>query len=175
MINNMTAIEFSNAVQQLSYSLKPVALNLTRDQDDAKDLVQETLLKALTHREKFKTGTNLKAWLYTIMRNSFINNYNKISRRSNQVDRDNYHLYLQADPNFIAQNGAASTFIRQDVQQAMRHLHEDFRRPFLMYFTGYKYLEIAQKLQIPIGTVKNRIHIARKELKQRLQVYAPAC
>lgn len=171
MINNMTAIEFTNEVQQLSYSLRPVALNLTRDQDDAKDLVQETLLKALTHREKFKTGTNLKAWLYTIMRNSFINNYNKVTRRSSSINQDNYYLILQDDPNFIAHNGAAAAFILQDVRQAMRCLHEDFRRPFLMYFTGYKYLEIAAQLQIPIGTVKNRIHIARKELKQRLQVY----
>lgn len=170
----MTAKEFTTEVQQLSYSLKPAALNLTRDQDDAKDLVQETLLKALTHREKFKSGTNLKAWLYTIMRNSFINHYNKVTRRSSHVDREHYLLYLQADPNFIARNGATASFVLQDVRRAMRHLHEDFRRPFLMYFTGYKYLEIADKLQIPIGTVKNRIHIARKELKQRLQVYDPA-
>jgi RNA polymerase sigma factor (sigma-70 family) len=170
----MTALEFTNEVQQLSSSLKPAALNLTRDQDDAKDLVQETLLKALTHREKFKTGTNLKAWLYTIMRNSFINHYNKVTRRSSPVDSDDYFLYIHANHNFIAENGATATFIREDVRQAMGLLHEDFRRPFLMYFTGYKYLEIAQKLQIPIGTVKNRIHIARKELKQRLRVYQPA-
>jgi RNA polymerase sigma factor (sigma-70 family) len=170
----MTALEFTNEVQQLSYSLKPVALNLTRDQDDAQDLVQETLLKALTHQDKFKVGTNLKAWLYTIMRNSFINNYNKITKRSTHVDHEDYFLFVRADQSFIAQNGATGTFVMQDVRQAMGHLHEDFRRPFLMYFTGYKYLEIADKLQIPIGTVKNRIHIARKELKHLLRVYNPA-
>jgi RNA polymerase sigma-70 factor (ECF subfamily) len=170
----MTALEFTNEVQHLSYSLKPVALNLTRDQDEAKDLVQETLLKALTHQDKFKPGTNLKAWLYTIMRNSFINNYNKITKRSSQLNQEDYVFFSQGDQSFIAHNGAAATFILQDVRQAMRHLHEDFRRPFLMYFTGYKYLEIADKLEIPIGTVKNRIHIARKELKQLLQVYNPA-
>ena len=158
----------------MSYSLKPAALNLTRDQDEAKDLVQETLLKALTHQDKFKAGTNLKAWLYTIMRNSFINNYNKITRRTSHVDSDDYFVFVNSDQSFIAQNGATAAFILHDVRQAMGHLHEDFRRPFLMYFTGYKYLEIADKLEIPIGTVKNRIHIARKELKQMLQVYNPA-
>ena len=74
----MTAVEFTNQVQKISVSLRPAAMNLTRDADDAKDLVQETLLKALTNKDKFKTGTNLKAWLYTIMRNTFINNYNII-------------------------------------------------------------------------------------------------
>jgi RNA polymerase sigma-70 factor (ECF subfamily) len=169
----MTALEFTNEVQHLSYSLKPVALNLTRDRDEAQDLVQETLLKALTHQDKFKPGTNLKAWLYTIMRNSFINNYNKITKRSSHVSQEDYLLFSHSDPSFIAQNGAGAAFFLQDVRQAMRHLHADFRRPFLMYFTGYKYLEIADRLQIPIGTVKNRIHLARKELKHLLHGYNP--
>jgi RNA polymerase sigma factor (sigma-70 family) len=175
IINNMTALEFTSEVQQLSCALKPAAMQLTRDPDEAQDLVQETLLKALTNQDKFKAGTNLKAWLYTIMRNSFINNYHKITRRSSQLVSDDAFVFLSADHRFIAQNGAAAAFILQDVRQAIRHLHQDFRRPFLMYFSGYKYLEIAAKLQIPIGTVKNRIHIARKELKQRLPVYNPAC
>lgn len=170
----MTAKEFTAEVQHLSYALKPAAMTLTRDQDDAKDLVQETLLKALTNREKFKAGTNLKAWLYTIMRNSFINNYHKITRRSSQAGSGEAWAQLPHDPRFIAHNEASGTFVLQDVQQALKGLDADFRRPFLMYFTGYKYLEIADKLQIPIGTVKNRIHIARKELKQRLKVYQPA-
>lgn len=170
----MTALEFTAEVQHLSYALKPIALHLTRDQDDAKDLVQETLLKALTNREKFKAGTNLKAWLYTIMRNSFINNYHKITRRSSQAGSQETLSQVHPDPRFIAHNDAGGAFVMQDVRQALRYLDADFRRPFLMYFTGYKYLEIAEKLQLPIGTVKNRIHIARKELKQKLQVYHPA-
>jgi RNA polymerase sigma factor (sigma-70 family) len=170
----MTALEFTSQVQQLSSSLRPAALHLTRDQEDARDLVQETLLKALTNRDKFKAGTNLKAWLYTIMRNSFINNYHKITRRSIPAGSDAYLLFAHADDNFITHNDAPASFILQDVRQAVRQLHEDFRRPLLLYFTGYKYLEIAHKLQIPIGTVKNRIHMARKELKQLLQAYNPA-
>jgi len=170
----MTALEFTNQVQKLSYALKPVAMNLTRDFDEAKDLVQETLLKALTNRDKFKAGTNLKAWLYTIMRNSFINNYNKITKRSSNIDSDDYFLYINTDQNFIAQNGATGKFALNDINKAIEGLDEDFRTPFMMYFTGFKYLEIAEKLRIPIGTVKNRIHIARKELKQLLSVYNPA-
>jgi len=170
----MTAIEFTNQVQKLSYALKPVAMNLTRDSDDAKDLIQETLLKALTNKEKFKAGTNLKAWLYTIMRNSFINKYNKITKRSSTLDNTDYLKYLHADESYITQNGATGKFAQNDIDRAIAYLHDEYRTPFMMYFTGYKYLEIADKLQIPIGTVKNRIHIARKELKQMLKVYNPA-
>jgi RNA polymerase sigma-70 factor (ECF subfamily) len=170
----MTALEFTNQVQKLSYSLKPVAMNLTRDLDDAKDLIQETLLKALMNKEKFKAGTNLKAWLYTIMRNSFINNYNKITKRSTTLDNTDYLKYMHADDSFVTHNGAPSKFMLNDINNAIDYLNEEYRTPFMMYFTGYKYLEIADKLQIPIGTVKNRIHIARKELKQMLKVYHPA-
>ena len=170
----MTAIEFTNQVQKLSYSLKPVAMNLTRDLDDAKDLIQETLLKALTNKDKFKAGTNLKAWLYTIMRNSFINNYNKITKRSTTLDNTDQIKYLNSDDRYVAHNAATSKFALKDINNAIEYLNDDYRTPFMMYYTGYKYLEIADKLQIPIGTVKNRIHIARKELKEKLRVYNPA-
>lgn len=167
----MTAIEFSNLIQRVTHSLRPVAFNLTRDADDAKDLVQETMLKALMNKEKFKTGTNLKAWLYTIMRNTFINNYNKITKRSSNIDSSEYLQYLNTDENYITQNKGTATFVMNDINQAIAGLSEEHRTPFMMYYVGYKYTEIAEKLEIPIGTVKNRIHIARKELKQQLKVY----
>lgn len=167
----MTAIEFSNLIQGVTNTLRPVAFNLTRDADDAKDLVQETVLKALMNREKFKTGTNLKAWLYTIMRNTFINNYNKITKRSSNIDSSEYLQYLNTDENYITQNKGTATFVMNDINKAIAGLNEEHRTPFMMYYIGYKYTEIAEKLQIPIGTVKNRIHIARKELKQSLKVY----
>ncbi len=148
-------------------------MNLTRDADDAKDLIQETLLKALVSRDKFRVGTNLKAWLYTIMRNTFINNYNKITKRHTNVDATEYFQYFNTDENYITQNGAQSTFVMNDLNGAINQLGEAYRTPFMMYYIGYKYLEIAEKLQIPIGTVKNRIHIARKELKARLTMYEP--
>ena len=167
----MTAVEFTNQVQQISVLLRPAALTLTRDTDAAYDLVQETLLKALLNKDKFKAGTNLKAWLYTIMRNTFINNYNKITKRSSSLDTTDIFQYSGTADNFVTYNGANSSFVMGDIDQALAGLNEDFRKPFMMYYIGYKYLEIADKLQIPIGTVKNRIHIARKELKKLLFVY----
>ncbi|MDX5422537.1 MAG: RNA polymerase sigma factor [Hymenobacteraceae bacterium] len=167
----MTALEFTNLVQSVVQSMRPIAMNLTRDSDDAKDLVQETLLKALTNRDKFKAGTNIKAWLFTIMRNTFINNYNKVTKRSSNVDSAEYLQYLNTDENYITQNKGTATFVMNDINKAIASLSEEHRRPFMMYYIGYKYLEIAERLQIPIGTVKNRIHIARKELKQALKVY----
>jgi len=171
---NMTSLEFTSQVQKISSSLRPVAMNLTRDADDAKDLVQETLLKALLNKDKFKAGTNLKAWLYTIMRNTFINNYNKITKRSSNIDSTEYFQYFNTDENYITHNGATTDFVVRDINEAIASLGTDYRTPFMMYYIGYKYLEIAEKLQIPIGTVKNRIHIARKDLKNALKVYAPA-
>jgi RNA polymerase sigma-70 factor (ECF subfamily) len=170
----MTSLEFTSQVQKISSSLRPVAMNLTRDADDAKDLVQETLLKALLNKDKFKAGTNLKAWLYTIMRNTFINNYNKITKRSSNIDSTEYFQYFNTDENYITHNGATTDFVVRDINEAIASLGSDYRTPFMMYYIGYKYLEIAEKLQIPIGTVKNRIHIARKDLKAALKVYAPA-
>jgi RNA polymerase sigma-70 factor (ECF subfamily) len=167
----MTAVEFTNQVQEISVALRPAAMTLTRDADDARDLVQETLLKALLNRDKFKAGTNMKAWLYTIMRNTFINNYNKITKRSTKIDSNDYFQYYTTDDSFITYNQATATFMMADINRAIDGLNEDFRKPFVMYYIGYKYLEIADKLQIPIGTVKNRIHIARKELKKLLFVY----
>ncbi|NEM97333.1 RNA polymerase sigma factor [Pontibacter burrus] len=167
----MTAIEFSNLIERVTQSLRPVAFNLTRDVDDAKDLVQETMLKALSNKDKFKAGTNLKAWLYTIMRNTFINNYNKITKRSSNIDSTEYLQYLNTNENYITQNKGTATFVMNDINEAIAGLNEEHRTPFMMYYIGYKYTEIAEKLQIPIGTVKNRIHIARKELKQSLKVY----
>lgn len=167
----MTVLEFSNHIQLAAGSLKPVAMNLTRNADDAKDLVQETLLKALSNREKFNTGTNLKAWLYTIMRNTFINNYNKITKRSSNIDSSEYLQYLNTDDTFVTVNQGTAAFVMSDIKAAIARLNKEHRTPFMMYYTGYKYLEIAEQLNIPIGTVKNRIHIARKELKQMLQVY----
>lgn len=167
----MTAIDFNNLVQKVSGSLRPAAMSLTRDADDAKDLVQETLLKALLNKDKFKAGTNLKAWLYTIMRNTFINNYNKVTKRSSNIDSTEYFQYFNTDENYITVNGATAEFVVSDINEAIAKLNEEYRTPFMMYYIGYKYLEIAEKLNIPIGTVKNRIHIARKELKQVLKVY----
>ena len=166
----MTSVEFSYSLNQLSGVLKPFALKLTRDIDDANDLLQHTMVKAYTNQDKFAEGTNLKAWLYTIMKNTFITNYQKMVRRATFVDTtDNLH-YINSSATLI-ENSAYGEFAIDDIYQAIDKLDEIFSTPFLLYYRGFKYHEIADRLSIPIGTVKNRIHIARKYLKQDLMVY----
>ncbi|MGF1635593.1 MAG: RNA polymerase sigma factor [Cyclobacteriaceae bacterium] len=167
----MTALEFSYSIDKLSPSLKPFALRLTKDVEDANDLMQETILKAFTNRDKFTDGTNLKAWMYTIMKNTFITNYQRMVRRNTFIDTtDNLH-YINSTDNAI-ENGAYTGFAMKDINRAIEKLDDTYKVPFLMHFRGFKYYEIADKLNIPIGTVKNRIHIARKELKAVLKTYA---
>ena len=166
----MTTLEFSYSLQKLSSSLKPFAMKLTRDVDDANDLLQDTMVKAFTNRDKFTEGTNLKAWLYTIMKNTFITNYQRMVRRGTFVDTtDNLHYINSSDS--LIENGAYGSFAMDDIQVAIENLDDVYKTPFMMHFRGFKYHEIADKLQIPIGTVKNRIHIARKLLKEELFFY----
>ena len=167
----MTALEFSYSVDELSPSLKSIALKLTRDMEDANDLMQETIFKAFTNRDKFSDGTNLKAWMFTIMKNTFITNYQRMVRRNTFIDTsDNLH-YINSSNNSI-ENGAYSDFTREDINKALDKLDDTYKTPFLMHFRGFKYFEIADRLNIPLGTVKNRIHIARKELKELLKMYS---
>lgn len=167
----MTAVEFSFHIGKVSKSLKPFAMKLTRDYEEANDLLQDTLLKAFTNRDKYTEGTNLKAWLYTIMKNTFITNYQRMVRKNTFIDTsDNLHYINSMESS--TDNTAMSTFAMNDIDNAVKSLDEAYKMPFMMYFRGFKYHEIAEKLDIPIGTVKNRIHIARKELKDKLHMYA---
>lgn len=166
----MTSLEFSYTLTQMTKSLQPFAMKLTKDSEEANDLLQETLLKAYTNREKFSEGTNLKAWLYTIMKNTFITNYQRMVRRGTFIDTtDNLHFINSSSTKI--ENRAYGEFALKDINEAIEDLDEVYKTPFMMYFRGFKYHEIADRLEIPIGTVKNRIHIARKQLKDRLKVY----
>ncbi|MFQ3576060.1 MAG: RNA polymerase sigma factor [Cytophagales bacterium] len=167
----MTALEFNYSLTQASKSLKPFAVRLTKNADDANDLIQDTLMKAFLNREKFSDGTNLKAWLYTIMKNTFITNYQRMVRRNTFIDTTDNLFHINSSDS-MTENGAISEFVQNDINEAIDKLDEEYKTPFMMYFTGFKYEEIAQKLRIPLGTVKNRIHLARKELKDMLSVYA---
>lgn len=166
----MTTVEFSSNVNEISGSLKPFALKLTRDSEDANDLIQETFLKAYTNREKFAKGTNLKAWMYTIMKNTFITNYQRMVRRNTFIDTTENLHYINSSDSLI-ENGAYANFSLKDINWAIENLQDTYKDPFMMHFRGFKYQEIAERFNIPIGTVKNRIHIARKELKNKLKVY----
>ncbi|HOY95178.1 MAG TPA: RNA polymerase sigma factor, partial [Catalimonadaceae bacterium] len=151
----MTALEFSYAITQSTKALKPFALRLTRDIDDAADLLQDTVLKAFVHKDKFSEGTNLKAWMYTIMKNTFITNYQKLVKRKTFIDTTE-NLHFINSTQFSTRNDGEQKFTMDDIQKALSTLENSFREPFMMYFHGYKYHEIADKLSIPIGTVKNR-------------------
>ncbi len=166
----MQSLEFSS-IDQVSKSLKPFALKLTKDVEQANDLLQETMLKAFTNKDKFAKGTNLKAWLYTIMKNTFITNYQRLARRNTFIDSTNNLHYINSVDNTV-DNNAYANFTLQDINKAINKLDKAYSTPFIMHFKGFKYHEIADNLEIPIGTVKNRIHIARKELKESLKQYA---
>jgi RNA polymerase sigma factor (sigma-70 family) len=159
--------EFNQSLISNSEYLKPFAMTLTRDLESAKDLVQETLYRALANRDKYNAGTNIKAWMYTIMRNIFINNYRRNKKHPVVFDDSPNDLLLDHNQ-FATANAAESKLDMKDIHQAMYDLPQIFKQPFELYIDGYKYHEIAFILKEPLGTIKSRIHFARKLLKQQL-------
>ncbi len=165
----MTATTFHGLISLNYKSLKPAALRLTRNNEEANDLIQETILKALRNMEKFNEGTNFKAWLYTIMRNTFITQYHRIIKRNTFVDTTEDMRYLQSGVSSLDDNHGEQKLMADEVRKEIYALPEAYSYPFMMYFTGYKYQEIAEDMHIPLGTVKNRIHVARKLLQGRVE------
>lgn len=166
----MTKQEFNAVVTEQTDSLKRYALRFTRNSEDADDLVQDTILKAITSFCKFTEGTNLKGWLYTIMKNTFINNYRQVTKTNSYVIKSD-EISSQNLMHSSTRNWAEGKLIMDDIREAMLNLSDDYYIPFTMYFQGYKYHEIADHLTLPIGTVKTRIHVARKTLKISLKAY----
>ncbi len=166
----MSALEFNYSLSLASKYLKPFAIRLTKNLEDANDLIQETLTKAFLNRDKFIDGTNFKAWLYTIMKNTFITNYQKMLRRNTFIDTTDNLFHINSSQ-YVALNSAESDFAQNDINKAIDNLEECLKTPFNLYYRGFKYEEISERLKIPLGTVKNRIHIARKELKSKLSIY----
>ncbi|MHA4894625.1 sigma-70 family RNA polymerase sigma factor [Pedobacter sp. PWIIR3] len=150
--------------------LDAFAMKLTRDVEDANDLVQDTLIKAIRYAALFKEGTNLKAWLFIIMKNTFINSYRKLVRKQGVMDvcEDLSSVQLSTS---ASSNLGENKFALEDINKAIKNLPENCSVPFLRYFEGYKYHEIADELNVPIGTVKTRIHMARQMLKASLKMY----
>ncbi len=163
----MSTMEFNNMLVNNAEFLKPFAITLTRDSEAAKDLFQETLFRALANKEKYNVGTNIKAWLYTIMRNIFINNYRRKSKQNTIFDNTPNEFLLNQSQSVTA-NNAESNLRVKDIQQAVHNLPEIFRNPFLLYFDGFKYHEISHMMNEPLGTIKSRIHFARKLLKAQI-------
>jgi RNA polymerase sigma factor (sigma-70 family) len=163
----MATVDFDKMLLNNTEFLKPFAITLTRDNEQAKDLMQETLFRALANREKYNVGTNVKAWLYTIMRNIFINNYRRKSKQQTIFDNTPNEFLLNQSKDAVT-NDAIATLNMKEVQAAIVQLPEIFKTPFLLYFDGFKYNEIADMLNEPLGTIKSRIHFARKLLKAQI-------
>ena len=160
--------QFSSRMLEYKQPLKAFALNLTREHDEALDLVQETYLRAINNKDKFHEGTNLKAWLLTIMKNIFINNYRKASR-TNVVNDTSDNLFLLNSGSISIENSAENSLVMEVLKQAINSLNIEYRKPFLMHYQGFKYEEIADELNLPLGTVKSRIFFARKQMQQYLK------
>lgn len=167
-INNMSTNDFNRELIGLSTSLEFFALSLTRNDEDAKDLLQETMVKAITYKDKFVEKTNLKAWCYTIMKNTFINNYRRAIKANTIIDQTEDLYFLNSkrtDDGSVPDSALAYKEIRKKVDA----LEDDYRIPFEMHNKGYKYKEIADYLDLPIGTVKSRIFLARRKLMDQLK------
>jgi RNA polymerase sigma-70 factor (ECF subfamily) len=167
----MTTINFEERLMGLQDNLKNFAYQLTANREDAEDLLQDTTLKALDNQEKYLENVNFKGWVFTIMKNIFINNYRKVVRNQTIVDQteDLYHLNLPQESGFDTPDGSYSV---KEILKAINSFSDEYKIPFSMHVAGFKYQEIADKMVLPIGTVKSRIFFARQRLQETLKDYA---
>ena len=166
----MASAKFQSNLMSLQSNLLNFAYMLTSNRDDAYDLLQDTTLKALDNEDKYVDNVNFKGWVFTIMRNIFINNYRKVVRSATVIDQteDLYHLNLPQDSGFETPEGSMAA---QEITAAINSFSDEYRIPFSMHVSGYKYNEIAEKMNLPLGTVKSRIFFARQKLQGMLADY----
>ncbi|MBO9676048.1 MAG: RNA polymerase sigma factor [Sphingobacteriaceae bacterium] len=167
----MNRTEFSKLVIINSSSLQMHAMQFTRDLDDANDLVQDTLVKAIRFFHKFQEGTNLKGWLFVIMRNTFVNQYRSGSRRKSIMTSEE-EINDSSLTHSAEHNAAENKLLMDDINKALSKLPDQYKIPFIRHFEGYKYHEIAKELGLPLGTIKTHIHQARIILKKQLEKYS---
>ena len=161
----MTAIEFSHQIVGYQNRLQRFAYSLVPDRDEAQDLVQETYLKAISYRDKLSDYSNLKVWIMTIMKNIFINNYRRKSK-TRDILKEKIAVSKSHEHGFAAID---SYYTQNEINKAVENLKEELKIPFMMYVDGFKYREIADELNLNIGTVKSRIHTARQKLMELLK------
>ncbi|MEM6265312.1 MAG: RNA polymerase sigma factor, partial [Bacteroidota bacterium] len=162
----MSKAEFIHQLLRLLPNLEARALQFTRQPEDAQDLLHDTVLKALLARRRFQQGTDIKAWLFTIMRNTFLSN-----QRREDLRRAAFDLNLTSDQ-METMAGTYSSVHPMDlkfIHQAMQNIRPEHRIPFLLFFQGYSYKEIGNYMDLSVANVKIRIHLARKELRQYLE------
>lgn len=164
----MNALLFQKKLLSIQENMMNFALMLTANRDDAQDLLQDTTLKVLDNQEKFVDNVNFKGWVLTVMRNIFINNYHKFVRIQTIVDQsaDLYNLDVENDSEFDSPD---RNYQIGEITKAINSLSHDLKVPFSMFLMGYKYNEIAEKIGVPLGTVKSRIFFARQELQKILK------
>jgi RNA polymerase sigma-70 factor (ECF subfamily) len=163
----MNAIEFSEQLSNLEPGLMKYAYRLNLDTADARDLVQETFLKALLSRDKFVDTGYLKAWTITIMRNTFINNYRHSVLQNTHFDHTEESFFMNQAKTSGSDN-PDSVYSVIEIARSIENLKDKFRVPFKMYVAGYRYREIADTINLRIGTVKSRIFLARKLLMKQI-------
>lgn len=162
----MSTAEFKEQLIGLEDYLVAFAFKYTKNEDDAKDLTQETIFKALRYKDKFTPNTNFKAWMFTIMKNIFINQYRRRTKTKMIFDNTDNDYLINSKPE---QNIDPSSKIQYDqIIKAINLLDEGYRKPFMMHTEGFKYKEISDEMHLPIGTVKSRIFLARKKLSESL-------
>lgn len=164
----MSTLEFDNKFNILTDSLNAFAYNLTKNTEDARDLYQETAIRAITNRDKFRPDTNFKAWTFTIMKNIFINNYRK-KMKSNTIIDSTDNLYFINSGSAVIENDASRNILMDELNGMINSLEDNIRIPFVMHYEGFKYQEIADEFNLPLGTVKSRIFFARKALKEMIK------
>ncbi|MCM1006193.1 MAG: sigma-70 family RNA polymerase sigma factor [Prevotella sp.] len=166
----MTHIIFKQQVIEMQDRLMSFARMLTSDRDEARDLLQDTTLKALDREDNYRENTNFQGWMTTIMRNIFINNYRKRKRHATVVDttEDLYHINTSDEAESVSPEDVYST---HEIIEKLGQLGELYREPFVMYLKGYRYQEIAAITGTPVGTVKSRIFFARRQLRTMLAGY----
>lgn len=164
----MKSFNFKKDLLGVQDELLRFAYKLTANREEANDLLQETSLKALDNEEKYAPDTNFKGWMYTIMRNIFINNYRKVVRDQKFVDQTEnlYHLNLFQDSGFDSTEGAYDI---KEIHRVVNSLPNEYKIPFSMHVSGFKYREIAEKLDLPLGAVKSRIFFTRQRLQEQLK------
>lgn len=165
-----TTDSFKQRILGIQGNLLSFAYQLTTNKEQAQDLLQDTTLKALDNEEKYVDNVNFKGWIFTIMRNIFINNYRQTVRKATVIDQteDLYHLNISQDSGLTTPEGS---FAVKEISKALNSFSDDYRIPFNMFVAGYKYNEIAEKMGLPLGTVKSRIFFARKRLREELKDY----
>lgn len=167
----MTTLQFQSSLIELGNKLHFYALSLTSDRDKAADLVQETNLKALVYCNKFAPNTNFKAWVFTIMKNTFINSYRRKIKTASIFETSNKE-YLMSISRDRANPSPETFYGLKELHEKIDFLDEEYKIPFTMFVEGYKYKEIAEEMELPLGTVKSRIFFARQKLSKTLSDYS---